>query len=276
MSLAVITDSSVNLPAEIQGHADVYILDIPVIIEEQPFVEGKNLDVNQFYEKMANSEELLKTSQPNLADLDNFLMELGEKGYTHVIGLFLSSGISGFWANSQFLIEDHAKLKVAFPDTKITAAPMGAMVRNVLHWSEQGMSFENILKKLEEQVENTTAYILVDDLNHLVKGGRLSNGSAILSIKPILHFNAEGKIVVFEKVRTEKKAVKRLVALAEDNREMELSILHTNAPEKAEALKSQLEAQGITVSSVVSLCAVIATHLGEGALVLGLTPKFTK
>ena len=67
MSLAVITDSSVNLPAEIQGHADVYVLDIPVIIEGQPFVEGKNLDVNQFYEQMANSEELLKTSQPNLA-----------------------------------------------------------------------------------------------------------------------------------------------------------------------------------------------------------------
>ena len=280
MSLAVITDSSVNLPAEIQGRADVYVLDIPVIIEGQPFVEGKNLDVNHFYEQMANSEELLKTSQPNLADLDNLLMELEEEGYTHVIGLFLSSGISGFWANSQFLIEDHAKLKIAFPDTKITAAPMGAMVRNVLHWSAQGMSFENILKKLEEQVDQTTAYILVDDLNHLVKGGRLSNGSAILgnllSIKPILNFNDEGKIVVFEKVRTEKKAVKRLVALAEENREMELSILHTNAPEKAEEFKRQLEVQGISVSTVVSLCAVIATHLGEGALVLGLTPKFTK
>ena len=273
MSLAVITDSSVNLPAEIQGHADVYVLDIPVIIEGQPFVEGKNLDVNQFYAQMANSEELLKTSQPNLAELE-------EKGYTHVIGLFLSSGISGFWANSQILIEDHAKLKITFPDTKITAAPMGAMVRNVLHWSAQGMSFENILKKLEEQVGQTTAFILVDDLNHLVKGGRLSNGSAILgnllSIKPILNFNDEGKIVVFEKVRTEKKAVKRLVALAEENREMELSILHTNAPEKAEDFKRQLEAEGISVSTVVSLCAVIATHLGEGALVLGLTPKFTK
>lgn len=82
MSLAVITDSSVNLPAEIQGHADVYVLDIPVIIEGQPFVEGKNLDVNQFYAQMANSEELLKTSQPNLADLDNLLMELEEEGYT--------------------------------------------------------------------------------------------------------------------------------------------------------------------------------------------------
>lgn len=247
MTLAVITDSSVNLPVDIQGHADVYILDIPVIIEGQPFVEGKNLDLKQFYAQMANSEELLKTSQPNLADLDNLLMELEDKGYTHVIGLFLSSGISGFWANSQFLIEDHAKLKIAFPDTKITASPMGAMVRNVLHWSAQGMSFENILKKLEEQVDQTTAYILVDDLNHLVKGGRLSNGSAILgnllSIKPILNFNDEGKIVVFEKVRTEKKAVKRLVALAEDNQNMELSILHTNAPEKAEDFKEQLEAR---------------------------------
>lgn len=280
MTLAVITDSSVNLPVDIQGHADVYILDIPVIIEGQPFVEGKNLDLKQFYEQMANSEELLKTSQPNLADLDNLLMELEDKGYTHVIGLFLSSGISGFWANSQFLIEDHAKLKIAFPDTKITASPMGAMVRNVLHWSAQEMSFDNILKKLDEQIAQTTAYILVDDLNHLVKGGRLSNGSAILgnllSIKPILNFNDEGKIVVFEKVRTEKKAVKRLVALAKDNQNMELSILHTNAPEKAEDFKEQLEAQGVKFSTVVSLCAVIATHLGEGALVLGLTPKFTK
>ena len=89
-------------------------------------------------------------------------------------------------------------------------------------------------------------------------------------------FNDEGKIVVFEKVRTEKKAVKRLIALANDNQNMELSILHTNAPEKAEDFKEQLEAQGIKVSTVVSLCAVIATHLGEGALVLGLTPKLTK
>ena len=111
------------------------------------------------------------------------------------------------------------------------------------------MSFENILKKLEKQVENTTAYILVDDLNHLVKGGPLSNGSAILgnilSIKPILHFNAEGEIVVFEKVRTEKKAMKRLVALAEDNREMELGILHTNAPERLRLLKVSWKLKGL-------------------------------
>ncbi len=62
----------------------------------------------KFYAQMANSGGTAHTSQPNLADLDNLLMEFEEKGYTHVIGLFLSSESLVFWANSQFLIEDHA------------------------------------------------------------------------------------------------------------------------------------------------------------------------
>ena len=280
MSLAVITDSSVNLPADIQGHADVYILDIPVIIEGQPFVEGKNLDLKQFYAQMANSEELLKTSQPNLADLDNLLRELEDKGYTHVIGLFLSSGISGFWANSQFLIEDHAKLKIAFPDTKITASPMGAMVRNVLHWSAQEMSFDNILKKLDEQIAQTTAYILVDDLNHLVKGGRLSNGAAILgnllSIKPILYFNDQGVIEVFEKVRTEKKAIKRLVEIVDEGitgGHFQVFIIHANVPEKAEALRQLLVADGVEGEiPFATFGGVIGTHLGDHSIAVGYIP----
>ena len=86
MSLAVITDSSVNLPAEIQGHADVYVLDIPVSLRGSLLLKEKT-GCQSVYAQMANFEELLKTSQPNLADLDNLLTELEEKGYTHVIGL---------------------------------------------------------------------------------------------------------------------------------------------------------------------------------------------
>ena len=81
---------------------------------------------------------------------------------------------------------------------------------------------------------------MVDDLNHLVKGGRLSNGSALignlLSIKPILYFN-DGTIEVFEKVRTEKKAIKRLVEVLTEktaNGQYEVFIIHTRAEEKAQ------------------------------------------
>ena len=80
---------------------------------------------------------------------------------------------------------------------------------------------------------------MVDDLNHLVKGGRLSNGAAILgnllSIKPILYFNDEGVIEVYEKIRTEKKATKRLVEIVREQTAQgnyQVMIIHGNAREK--------------------------------------------
>ncbi|MBM7636977.1 DegV family protein [Streptococcus saliviloxodontae] len=280
MTLAVITDSSVNLPDHLSHREHLYCLDIPIMLAGETFVEGKNLNQATFYEKMAASADLPTTSQPSLAALDDLLTELENKGYNQVIGLFLSSGISGFWQNCQFLKEEHPNLQIAIPDTKITAAPMGAMVRNCLEWAQEGLSFERIISQLDHQIKETRAYILVDDLNHLVKGGRLSNGSALLgnllAIKPILHFNEEGKIVVFEKVRTEKKALKRLAEIGQeaDVQTNEFMILHTNAEKKAQLFKDHLASLGIDEVSVSPLCAVIATHLGEGALVLAYTPRF--
>lgn len=83
------------------------------------------------------------------------------------------------------------------------------MLTNIFKWYDQNLDFQTIVSNLQIQIDHSSAYILVDDLNHLVKGGRLSNGSALLgnllSIKPILNFDQDGKIVVFEKIRTEKK-----------------------------------------------------------------------
>ena len=75
------------------------------------------------------------------------------------------------------------------------------MAEDCLKWAGEGRLFDEIVANVQHQIGGTSAYIMVDDLNHLVKGGRLSNGAAILgnllSIKPILHFNDEGVIEVF-------------------------------------------------------------------------------
>ncbi|AEJ25398.1 DegV family protein [Streptococcus equi subsp. zooepidemicus] len=280
MKLAVITDNTAHLPEQLAEHADIFVLDIPVIIDGQSYVEGQNLTIEAFYQSMRESQELPKTSQPSLSELDDLLGRLSAEHYTHVIGLFLASGISGFWQNIQFLIEEHPELTIAFPDSKITSAPLGSMVGNALEWSQQGLSFAEIMGKLEEQIAGTTAFIMVDDLNHLVKGGRLSNGSALLgnllSIKPILRFDSEGKIVVYEKVRTEKKAMKRLVDILKeltDSGQYEVSIIHARAQDKADILKQLLLDNGYTCPvEEVHFGAVIAAHLGEGAVAFGITP----
>lgn len=280
MKLAVITDSSAVLQPTTLANKDVFVLPIPVTIDEESFVEGQNLTAEEFYQKMAASEDLPKTSQPSLLELEEILTALQANGYTHAVGLFLSSGISGFYQNIQYLADEFEGLTIAFPDSKITSAPLGMMVENVLKWAAAGQSFEEICAKLDQQIAQTSAFIMVDDLDHLVKGGRLSNAAAILgnllSIKPILYFTDEGKIEVYEKVRTEKKAVKRLLEILQEKTSdgnYQLTIIHANCPEKADRFKEQLEQVGVTSQlPIVSFGSVIGTHLGEGAIAFGISP----
>lgn len=280
MKLAVITDSSAFLSDSLRGNDHLFVLDIPVVIAGETYVEGKNLTASEFYEKMAAADDLPKTSQPSVAELEEMLTRLAGEDYTHVLGLFLSSGISGFYQNIQYLKDEFPDLKIAFPDSKITSAPLGLMVENALTWAAEGQDFEEILIKIQRQIDGTSAFIMVDDLNHLVKGGRLSNGAAILgnllSIKPILYFNAAGVIEVFEKIRTEKKAIKRLIEVVEEktvSASYQVMVIHGNAEEKAESLRQQLIAAGIADDiSLATFGSVIGTHLGEGSVALAYIP----
>lgn len=282
MKLAVITDSSAYFDESYTQKENLFVLDIPVVIDGNTYIEGKNLTSEDFYKKMALSSELPKTSQPSIAELEETLSRLSQEGYTHVIGLFLSSGISGFFQNIQYLKEEFSDLEIAFPDSKITSAPLGIMVTSALKWAEDGLTFDEILDRIALQIEGTGAFIMVDDLNHLVKGGRLSNGAAILgtllSIKPILYFNEQGVIEVFEKIRTEKKTTKRLIEIVQErtsNGKYEIIVIHANALEKAEALRELLlESTGATRISLATFGSVIGTHLGEGSIALGYIPIF--
>ena len=282
MKLAVITDSSAYFEESYTQKENLFVLDIPVVIDGNTYIEGKNLTSEDFYKKIALSSELPKTSQPSIAELEETLSRLSQEGYTHVIGLFLSSGISGFFQNVQYLKEEFSNLEIAFPDSKITSAPLGIMVTSALKWEEDGLTFDEILDRIALQIEGTGAFIMVDDLNHLVKGGRLSNGAAILgtllSIKPILYFNEQGVIEVFEKIRTEKKATKRLIEIVQErtsNGKYEIIVIHANTLEKAEALRELLlESTGATRISLATFGSVIGTHLGEGSIALGYIPIF--
>ena len=280
MKLAVITDSSAYLNNKVVENEHLFVLDIPVSIDGVEYIEGKNLSASEFYQKMAASSELPKTSQPSIASLVNILSLVEGQGYTHVIGLFLSSGISGFYQNIQYLKDEFPSLEIAFPDSKITSAPLGMMVEHILNWTKQGLLFEQILNNLEVQIKGIGAFIMVDNLNHLVKGGRLSNGAAILgnllSIKPILYFNDEGVIEVYEKIRTEKKATKRLVEIVKEQTAQgnyQVMIIHGNAREKAELLHKLLVEERVTGEiPIATFGSVIGTHLGAGSIALAYIP----
>src|SRR5690606_25907394 len=149
--------------------------------------------------------------------------------------------------------------------------------------AKEGVPPEDIMAELTEMKQSLRAYFMVDDLSHLQRGGRLSGAQAIvgglLQVKPILHF--ENKVIVpFEKIRTKKKAMKRITELlAEDAKDqlLDASIIHANRPEEANEWKEQLEKEHPNVDFTIShFGPVIGTHLGEGALGLGWVKRREK
>ncbi|WP_312541010.1 DegV family protein [Enterococcus sp.] len=282
MKLAVVTDSTAYLPERIKNHEDLFVIPIPVILDGKIYNEGIDIEADEYYALLKNSKEFPTTSQPVLGEVMDLYTSLRDRGYDTIISIHLSSGISGF-INTLYGIKDEIEgIEIIPYDSKITSMPMGHMVEAALDLSKQGQSLTDILAHLDIIKENTYAYLIVDDLNNLVRGGRLTNGAALigglLKIKPILTFD-EGKIVLHEKVRSSKKAFNR----AEDiigQREADIAypvkfyVIHANNLAVAEEEKEKLQVKYPNADIEIGhFGPVIGSHLGEKAIGIALSAQ---
>ncbi len=280
MKLAVITDSSADFSEKYKTDQNLFVLDIPISIDGVDY-DLQKISHEEWYDLMAKAQEVPKTSQPSVAELDSLLKDLEKQGYTHVLGLFLPATISGFYQNIFYLQSEYEQMKVLFPETFITSSPLGYMVETVLDLAEAGAESDEIIAKFEEQREGDRAYMLVDDLHWLAKGGRLSNGAAVLgtllNIKPVLTFSTEGKVEVFEKVRTVKKTMSRMKELllkeVQEPSDYKVYVIQTRAEERAQELYDFALSQGFDDVEIVTFGPVIATHLGLNTVAYGISPK---
>lgn len=279
MKLAIVTDSTAYLNERIRNHKDLFIIPIPVIIDDQPFEEGVDIGYEEFYQKLKSSKDFPKTSQPVLGEVYQLYRSIKEQGYDTVISIHLSEGISGFVRTLTAIKEDIEGLQVIPYDSKITSVPMGYMVEKALEMSDEGKSLDDVLAAIDEIRDTTNAYIIVDDLDNLVRGGRLTNSAAIigglLKIKPILTFE-DGKIVLAEKIRSLKKALQRTEEIIEERRQannnnLRIFVIHGNNPELAQQEYDKLSQKYPDVTiDVGTFGPVIGTHLGDKAIALGV------
>lgn len=284
MKLAIVTDSTAVLPEHIQKNDHLFIIPIPVILDGQIFNEGVDIEADAYYGLLKNSKEFPTTSQPALGEVLSLYEEIRNKGYDTIISIHLSSGISGFVNNLNSIKKAIDGLQVIPYDSKITSLPMGHMVEAAIEMNENGKSLEEILAHLDVIRDNTYAYLIVDDLNNLVRGGRLTNGAAIigglLKIKPILTF-VEGKIVLFEKIRSTKKAFHRAEDIIgqrqeeiEKNYPTKLYVIHANNLAVAEEEKVKLQEKYPKTEIVIGhFGPVIGTHLGEKAIGIAISAQ---
>lgn len=279
MKTAIVTDSTAYLPSYIVEKLDIHVIPLTVTIDGQAYEEEVDLTSEAFYDKVREEEPLPKTSQPPVGKFVE-LFESLKANHDAILSIHLSSGISGTYAGAVQAGEMAEGVDVRAFDSELSCYMQGFYVIRAAEMAKAGATPDTIMAELEEMKKTMRAYFMVDDLAHLQRGGRLSGAQALigglLQVKPILHFQ-DKVIVPFEKIRTRKKAMKRIAdMLAEDAEKMSLeaAIIHANQPEEAEAWKAELSERMPDVQFTIShFGPVIGTHLGEGSMGLGWVKK---
>ncbi|MDN6028813.1 MAG: DegV family protein [Lactobacillus sp.] len=280
MKIALVTDSTSVLTEEEVTANQIHILPIPIMIGGKTYLEGIDIDASKLFQLEANNTDFPKTSQPSLGSCLELFEQLHADGYDAILAISLASGISGCYQTWQNIARQHPKFGLVPFDSRFTVRLQGELVLAAAKMIANGWTMADMLDKLQEIRGSFDAIFVVDDLNNLSRGGRLSNAGAfigsVLHIKPLLRFTGEGKIVAVEKIRSMKRAVARLEEIASERTEklpyrnqLRLFVINSNdlkqAQEILEFVKITFPGLPVTISE---FSPVVATHLGEKSLAI--------
>lgn len=285
MKIAYIVDSTASLSEELSNHPDVFQVHLSVTFSDGSVFKDTTDEsaLKSFYQRLANEKELPKSSQPQFGEYYEVCDEIVKKGYDTVIAIHIGSGISGTYQSAQMVLEEYkeeGKFDYHLIDSNGTSFIIEHLLAETIALIERGVSVEETAKEISDLVEDTKIYLAVDDLNYLVKGGRLSAGSAFIGslfkIKPIVHFAKDGSVKPYDKVRTNSKVIKLWESLIDEamdkfNGKIKIAIAHGNISEEAHQLKKRFENMYPGISCRVGfLTPALGVHGGIGSKGLGI------
>lgn len=284
--VAILTDSNSGITQEEAKKLGIYVFPTPVYINDEVFYEGVDLTTEQFFARQADGAEI-KTSMPVVGDVIDKWESLLEE-YDEVVYIPLSSGLSSSCDTAIMLAEDYDG-KVQVVNNQRISVTMKLSVFDAKTLADAGKSATEIKEILEAMKFESTIYIMVDTLEYLKKGGRITPAAAaigsLLKIKPVLQIRGE-KLDSFAKARTVKQAKQIMMdAIAQDMKEVLhdptgedtiIAMAHTQNEEEIAKFKEEVEERFPGHDIIVDpLSLVVSSHIGPGALAVTCTKKLT-
>jgi DegV family protein with EDD domain len=279
--LAIVTDSTSFLPAELIRKYNITVTPLIVIWEEKNFHDGVDIQPSEFYTRLKTAKKMPSTSQVSVGTMHSAFKNLIDQGFD-VLGIFISSKLSGTVQSAMQAKEmlGAAGEKVTLVDSLATSMNMGFIVLAAARAVENHANLNDCLEVVEKTRQNSGIFFGVDTLEFLHRGGRIGGaqrfiGSA-LNLKPILMLK-DGKVEGSERIRTKSKVHDRLLELVAEKvqgrQNIRLSAVHANAREDAEALLARAtQLLKPTEAICTDLSPVIGTHTGPGTV--GLAYSF--
>lgn len=275
MSIAIVVDSTAVAEELKTQYDNLYTLPLKLIFKDETYADGLDLSQETFFSKLEEAQVLPTTSQPSIGEVENIFTDL-LKTYDNIIYLTLSSQISGTFNSGMMARQLVSKDQIHVFDTLNASVIHLMMTEEALKMIQQGSTPEEIMKRLGVLRDHARILLIVDDLKHLSRTGRLSTTSAsignMLQIKPILHFN-EGRIELLKKVRSVKKAHQAILEFVKDadiNSKDRLMIAQANGRTYAETMKNCLQdLYPDMIIEIKDLSPVISVHTGPNTIGVG-------
>ncbi len=271
MKTAIITDSAANLDQTfLESHDNLFMVPLIIMVDGESFRDQLEISTEEIYEKLDSHN--VSTSLPSNEDLYELLDTIKEKGYTHVLALNLSSGLSGTFNAFSLVFKSYEGLEITHYDTKTLGGGLGFLVEHAVKRIDEGVEPKDIIPELETlRYEDSLSLFTLDTLKYLKRGGRIGKvegtiGEA-LRVKPVITVNDQGVYV------TEKKSIgslqrallnmKKLLVARFGDAPIDLVIHYGDNPDKAkdmgEKLKQSLNIRTVTLSK---LTPVLGIHTG--------------
>ena len=271
--LRIATDSTADVPADLAEDLQIVVIPCQVFWGAEVYRDGVDLAPQQFYQKLARSADLPKTSQPPVSRfVEAYHRLLDKERCEAIISIHVAGNLSGTVNAAWTAAQTHSESsRIEVIDSGQVSMGMGWAVIEAARMAEAGATRDEISRSVREMLPNLRAAAMIDTLDNLYKGGRINQVTAalgtVLQVKPLISIQ-EGQIRVTERVRTRSRALKRLVAMVRGWGPLaEVAVLHANAEGLARELAAMIEELAPYPEIMVEPAGLaLTTHLGLGAV----------
>ena len=278
--IALITDSACDLDLNTLKENNINLLPLRIIYSNGDYRDRLDISPQEVYDNL--EKEVPKTSLPSAQETEETLNKLEEEGYTHVICISISSGLSGSFNAIRLALEDHPKLTSFVYDSKILAYPQGEIVLEVAKLIKEGKSFEEIVKEIPEIRKRVIGYFTINTLEYLKKGGRIGRlagtDGELLNLKPIITTDEDGVYYNVAKVRGRKQSLSKMTELLKEylaKGKCEVAVLHAGCEDEAiKYMNSLKDLTNVVSIKIAEISPALGIHGGPG--LIGLSVKMVK
>lgn len=272
MSIRIVTDSTGDIPKDLIDRYGIIELPLTVHFGDEEYRDRVDITPEEFYDKLVKSQKSPTTSQVNPVAFEEVFKREIESGNS-VISIHISSDLSGTYQSAVIAKDSIGSDKISIIDSRTATLALGGIVLKAAELVEKGLTHEEVVREIEEFKNKVNLLIVVDTLEYLKRGGRLSGAQAmiggILNIKPILTIK-DGKVVVVDKARGIKKAFSIVIDIMKqkghDISSQSIGIANANCPETVSELKLAIIGEFGSAQFIdTKVGSVIATHVGPGA-----------